>query len=103
MASETSVDIGTLIFKRSDFKGGDACVAGTGVRVKRVVEHYKQGHTAEDIVREFGHLNPAQVHAALAYYYANRDEIELSLSEDDEAIAELTRAYEAGTPTIGPG
>jgi uncharacterized protein (DUF433 family) len=103
MTAETSVDIGTLIFRRPDFKGGDACVTGTGVRVKRLVEHYKKGYSAEEIARKYGHLSAGQVHAALAYYYANRQEIEDSLEQDVLAVEELKRAYEAGDPTVSPG
>jgi uncharacterized protein (DUF433 family) len=42
-----SVDIGTLIEKRPAFKGGDACVAGTGVRVKQIIVYYKLGFSPE--------------------------------------------------------
>jgi uncharacterized protein (DUF433 family) len=41
------VDIGTLISKRPDFKGGDAYVSGTGLRVKSIVTRYKLGYTPE--------------------------------------------------------
>jgi uncharacterized protein (DUF433 family) len=86
-----TVDIGTLIAKRSDFKGGDAYIVGTGLRVKRIAAYYKQGYTPEEIVDKHGHVSLAQVYAALAYYHANREEIEASLVEDDRAIEELER------------
>jgi uncharacterized protein (DUF433 family) len=34
------------------------------------------GLIPEEIAGKFGHLSLAQVHAALAYYYANRTEID---------------------------
>ncbi|MBI3971943.1 MAG: DUF433 domain-containing protein [Chloroflexi bacterium] len=89
---KATVDIGTLIAKRPDFKGGDAYIAGTGLRVKTIVAHYKLGYSAEEIADKYGHINLAQVYAALAYYHANRDEIEASLAEDERAIEELERA-----------
>jgi len=70
-----SVDIGTVSSKRPEFKSGDAYVTGTGVRVTRLVVYHHEGYTPEQIADGFGHLNLAQVHAALAYYHANRDEI----------------------------
>jgi hypothetical protein len=35
------------------------------------------GLIPEEIARKFGHLSLAQVHAALAYYHANKAEIEI--------------------------
>lgn len=96
----TSVDIGSLISKRPDTKGGDAYVTGTGVRVKRIAAYAKQGLTPEQIADGFGHLTLAHVHAALAYYHANRDEIESSLAADDAAIEDLAHATAAGDPSI---
>ena len=37
------------------------------------------GLIPEEIVRKFGHLTLAQVHAALAYYHANQGEIDADL------------------------
>ena len=86
-----SVDIGALIAKRADFKGGDAFLAGTGLRVKRIVVYYKLGYSPEEIAAKYGHITLAQVHAALAYYHANQGEIEASLAEDDREIEAFER------------
>ncbi len=102
LAMAASVDIGTFISKRPDFKGGDAYVTGTGVRVKRIVSYYKLGYLPEQIAHKYGHLNLAQVHAALAYYHANRDEIDASIAEDDQASDDLERAFAAGDPSVHP-
>ena len=86
MATER-VDIGTLIACTPDIRGGRPRIAGTGVTVQRVVGWYKLGLTPENIVAELGHLTLAQVYGALAYYHANREEIESAL-ETDEADAD---------------
>jgi hypothetical protein len=39
----------------------------------------------EEIVLEYPHLTLAQVHAALAYYRVNRDEIEADIDEEEAA------------------
>jgi uncharacterized protein (DUF433 family) len=39
----------------------------------------------EEIVQQFPHLKPADVHDALAYAYDHLDEIESDLAADDEA------------------
>ncbi len=41
--------------------------------------------TAEEIALDYPHLTLAQVHAALAYYHVNRDEIETDLAQDEAA------------------
>ena len=78
----TTVEIGTLIVRTADIRGGRPRVAGTGITVQRIVSWYKLGLTPEEIADELGHLSLAQVHAALAYYHANRQEIETALAVD---------------------
>jgi len=66
------------------------------VTVQRIVVLYKLGLNPEEIVSELSHLNYAQVYAALAYYHANREEIEAAIAEDaaagDRAEAEWYRS-----------
>lgn len=76
----STVDIGTLIERRPEIRGGRPCVAGTGVTVQRIVGWYKLGLNPEEIADRIGHLSLAQVHAAIAYYHANKDEMESSIA-----------------------
>ena len=85
MAATT--EIGSLIERRPDVRGDRPILSGTGVSVHRIVGWYKLGLGPEEIAENFGHLSLAQVHAALAYYHANREEIEGYLA-DEEAEAE---------------
>jgi len=43
--------------------------------------------TPEEIATEYPHLNLAHVHAAFAYYHANRDEIEDDIAQEEVAAA----------------
>jgi hypothetical protein len=43
------------------------------------------GVSPEEIADRIGHLSLAQVHAALAYFHANREEIEASMATDNAA------------------
>jgi uncharacterized protein (DUF433 family) len=86
-------DIGTLITSTPEIRGGRARIAGTGVTVMRVVGWHKMGHSPEEIVDQYGHLTLAQVHAALAYYHANRDEIDTDLAEEAAEAARLERQH----------
>jgi uncharacterized protein (DUF433 family) len=79
----TAIDIGTLIARIAELDNGRPVIAGTRTSVRRVAVLYKQGASAEEIARRLSHLNLAQVYAALAYYHANRDEIEADLAEED--------------------
>ena len=87
----TVSDIGQLISCDPQFRQGRPCIAGTGVSVRRIVEWYKQGLTPEEIADEYGHLSLAQVHAALAYYHANYEEMERAMRAEEE---EEQRLYE---------
>jgi uncharacterized protein (DUF433 family) len=51
-------------------------IAGTRIKVKQIYTWVERmGMTPPQVVAEYTHLTMAQVHAALAYYWANRDEI----------------------------
>ncbi len=91
--SHTPIDIGSLIDRSPEIRDGRPRIAGTGVTVRRIVGWYKLGLTAEDIVAEIPHLTLAQVHAALAYYHANREEIEKDITEEERVAEQLERQY----------
>lgn len=94
-----STDIGTLITRSPEIRGGRPCVAGTGVTVQRIVGWYKLGLSPEEIADRIGHLTLAQVYAALAFYHANREEIEAGMATDevagDRAEREHYQAHQA--------
>ena len=97
MASST--DIGTLIAQTPGICGGRPRIAGTGVSIRRIVGWYKMGFSPEEIADQYGHLNLAQVHAALAYYHANRDQMEAELAEEVgeyDRLESLHRASRGG-------
>ena len=50
--------------------------------------------TVEEILQEYPHLRPADVHDALAYAYEHADEIEADLAADDEKTVQ--RKHSAG-------
>jgi uncharacterized protein (DUF433 family) len=90
MASVT--EIGTLIDRDPKVRGGRPKVAGTGLTVSRIAGWYKMGMTPEEIALEYAHLTLAQVHAALAYYHVNRDEIEADLGQEQAAALQWEHA-----------
>jgi uncharacterized protein (DUF433 family) len=86
-------EIDTLITSSPDFKHGRPRIAGTGITVHRIAIWYKLGHSPEEIARQYGHLNEAQVYAALAYYHANRDEIEAEIAADEQEANRIEQEY----------
>jgi uncharacterized protein (DUF433 family) len=65
-----------------------AFVVGTRVRVQDIyVDSEVLGKSPEDIVASLPQLTLAQVHAALAYYFDNRNEILDELREDEAFVA----------------
>jgi len=71
------------IVKEPGYCGGKAAIDRTRIRVNNVVFLYKEGRTDDEILVEYPDLTPAQVHAALTYYYDHKDEIEAELVADE--------------------
>jgi uncharacterized protein (DUF433 family) len=78
------VEIGTLIDSDPAIRRGRPKIAGTGLTVSRIAGWYRAGMTPEEIAFEYDHLNLSQVHAALAYYRANREEIDADMAAERE-------------------
>jgi len=78
-----STNLDTLLVRRPDVRHGRPCVAGTGITVHRIAILYRLGHSPEEIVRKYEHLDAAGVYAALAYYHANRAEVDAEIAADE--------------------
>lgn len=89
----TVTQIGTLISSQPGVHGGRPCVTGTSVSVRRIAQWHNMGLIPEEIARKFGHLSLAQIHGALAHYYANREEIDADLEAEDRETIELERQH----------
>lgn len=99
MSTQTAVEIGSLITRTDHICGGRPRIAGTGVSVRRVAIWYKLGLLPEEIADRIGHLSLAQVHAAVAYYHANREMIEVELSAEEAESDRLERKHAAHPQT----
>jgi uncharacterized protein (DUF433 family) len=84
------------IMKTPGVCGGRACIAGHRIRVMDVVVwHEMRGYSADEVVDMFPGITLADVHAALAYYFDNRAEIEADFRKDEECA----RFAEANYPS----
>jgi uncharacterized protein (DUF433 family) len=79
------------ITKQPDVRGGKACIDDTRIAVADVAVLLEQALGDRQIVEWYPSLNLAQVHAAISYYYENREELQKDLAEDDDAEAEHER------------
>ncbi len=64
--------------------------------VHAVAVRHMEGMSAEEILEEYPHLDLARIHAALAYYFANRERIEADLEADAKLYDELAAKYPHG-------
>ncbi len=77
--------------------GGKPVIAGTRIRVWDVyVAHELEGKTADQIVAAFPHITLADVHAALAYYWDHKDEIDQQMKEADDFVEQLKKSTGLG-------
>jgi len=80
--------IARFIISTPDVLGGIPRIAGRRIAVEHIVRwHLHQGKPVRDIAQEYD-LLPAEIHAALAYYYDHQPEIEASLSESEQSWQE---------------
>jgi len=80
----------------SDVAGGKPRIAGRRITVQNIVIwHERMGMIPDKIATEYD-LTPAEVYAALAYYFDHRAEIDQSIAES-EAFVEALRE---NTPSI---
>ena len=97
MSTTAPFDIGEFIAVDPAWHGGWPFIRGKRVTVARIGILHGQGMSAEEIGQDYDFLTPAEIHAALCYYHANRDEIEAALERDDERERPDARAWREGT------
>lgn len=67
-------------------------IAGRRIRVQDVVIwHEKLGMSPDEIVHNHPTITLADVHAALAYYWDHREDIERTIAEEQALVQELRR------------
>ena len=98
-AAIADVDIGALITRTPGIKGGTPHIAGTGVTVRTIVRWHQSGLEPEQIARRIGHISLGQVHAALAFYYANKELMDREMAEEQAESDRLERDHLASQPS----
>ncbi len=63
-------------------------------RVAMIVADYVwRGWSAEEIARQYAYLTPAEVHAAMTYYFDHRKEIEDELISEHRDVEDWKKAH----------
>ena len=90
MAMSTIESI-NLIYRDPNVRGGRPCIVGSDLRVLDIViSKIFAERTPDDLAQDYD-LTMAEVHAALAYYYCNKDEIDSEIRDDFKRSDELAR------------
>lgn len=77
-----STEIAALLVSSPDICGGRLRIDGTRITINQMAALYKEGSSPEEIADQYPHLTLAQVYTALAYYHANREEVEADLAAE---------------------
>ena len=94
----TQVEIGGMISRTPGIKSGTPHIAGTGVTVRTIVRWNRAGLLPEEISLRVGHISLAQVHAALAFYYANQEAMDCEMAAEEAASDRIEREHLAQSP-----
>ena len=71
--------------------GGKPRIAGHRISVQDVVIwHNELGYSVEQIAADYS-LNLADVHAALAYYYDHKEEVDISIKDGEKFVEEMKK------------
>lgn len=85
-----------MIVSDPKIRGGRPIIAGTTLRVQDIaIGGVHKGYSVDELVIHYPHINHAQVHAALAYYYAHKDQIDVQI-EADKQFYEQAKAQGLG-------
>lgn len=84
MSATATIDIGTMIVQTPGVCGGRPRIAGHRITVRHIVIDHLHGDNAEEILVHYPTLNIAEIHAALAYYYANREAMDAMFRRQED-------------------
>jgi uncharacterized protein (DUF433 family) len=85
-------EIGALITRDPGLRGGRPIIAGTGTSVRTIAIENNRGLSPEEIAADRPPLSLAQVYAALAFYHANKQEIDADIAAEEQAYDEGAQA-----------
>jgi uncharacterized protein (DUF433 family) len=76
-------------------------VGGTRVRLETIINAFKSGSTAEEILLKYPALNLTDIYAIITYYLWSREEVEAYMEERRRLEEAVRRDNEARFPSAG--
>ncbi|MGE0087777.1 MAG: DUF433 domain-containing protein [Desulfococcaceae bacterium] len=73
--------------------GGRPRIRDTRISVSAIACRYMQGYSAEEIADQYGHPNLAQIYSALAWYHANRADIDADIFREEAEYERLAAEH----------
>jgi len=74
--------------------GGAPRIEGTRIRVADIATYAVLHHWSVEKIAEELELTPAQIHAALAYYYDHKDEIDQAIKAADALARQIGTSFQ---------
>lgn len=96
------VELSSLLVSKPGYRQGRPCLRGTGITVHTIAGWSIVGYSSEQICQDWPDLDPSLIHAALAFYFANKDLVERELEEDRIEGERLMKLHPARTPPGAP-
>ncbi len=81
-------------------QGGAVRIGNSRISLDLIVEQYENGMTPEDMIRAYGTLVLADIHAAIAYYHRHKGEVRVYLKQRGEEAQALRAKIEAERPRV---
>jgi len=80
-------EIGSLITRDPALRGDRPIIAGTGICVRTIAIENNRGLSPEVIADDRPPPSLAQIYAGLAFYYANKQEIDADIAAEEQAYS----------------
>ena len=88
--------LGTNLVRTPDVCGGRLRIDGTRMTVNQIVALYHQGLRAEEIVEQYPQRTLSEIYSVLAWYHANKDQVDKEMADEAAAEAHAHEEQEAG-------
>jgi uncharacterized protein (DUF433 family) len=83
-----------------EYRNDTYWIEGTRISLDSIVYAFQQGLSPESIAQSFPLLTLEQVYGAIAFYLANRTEIDAYLTAEAEAFEKMPQPLQTSDPTL---
>ena len=84
----------------TDYRNNTYCVKGTRIALDSVACAFQKGESPESIVQSFPLLTLEQVYGSIAFYLANRTEIDAYMEIEEAAFDAMPQPLQSTDPVL---